>query len=39
LQENPNKPKEIGLHFLGFSWQNWGFSMGYEEKIKKISTR
>jgi len=30
-QENPKKTKEKSLHFLGFPWSNWGFSIAYGE--------
>ena len=31
MQANPRKSKEKSLHFLGFLWPNWDFSMGYGE--------
>ena len=36
VQENPSKPKEKHLVFLGFRWPNWDFSEGYGRKNKKI---
>jgi hypothetical protein len=39
LQDNPNKIKQNRLDFLGFIWPIWGFSIGYEQKNKKICLR
>jgi hypothetical protein len=39
LQANPNKSKQKSLDFLGFIRPNRDFSMGYEQKNKKIDSR
>jgi hypothetical protein len=39
VQANPNKTKENCLDFLGFIRPNRDFSMGYEQKNKKIESR
>jgi hypothetical protein len=31
MQEKPNESKQKSLHFLGFLWPNWAFSMRYGE--------
>jgi hypothetical protein len=36
IQANPNKSKQNCLDFLGFRWPNWGYSMGYAQKNKKL---
>ena len=36
MQANPRKTKEKSLDFVGFLWWNWGFSIGYDRKNKKI---
>ena len=36
MQEKPNESKQKSLHFLGFLWPNWAFSMRYGESKQKI---
>jgi hypothetical protein len=39
IQTNPSKTKQKSLDLLGFIRLNRGFSMGYEQKNKKKSSR
>jgi hypothetical protein len=39
VQANPNKTKQKSLDLLGFIRPNRDFSMGYEQKNKKIDSR